>query len=94
MLIAVQSVSGKTMLIASLGSMGMGLMWGWLLILFGGRGPLRRPLINALALALATLLFALQLRWFTDGQRLLFFLVATTISFVLHLAWRHSLRTD
>jgi hypothetical protein len=94
MLIAVHLVSGTNMLIAWLGSTGMGLMWGWLLILFGGRGPLRRPLVNTLVLGLATLLFALQLFWFTDGQALVFFLLATTISSALHLAWRRSLRAD
>jgi len=82
------------MLITSLGSMGMGLMWGWLLILFGGRGPLRRPLVNAFALALATLIYALQLVWFSDGQAVIYFLATTIISLTLHLAWRHSLRNN
>jgi hypothetical protein len=82
------------MLITSFGGVGMGLVWGWLLILVGSNTtPGRRPIRNIIALGLATVIFILQLLWLADGKTLIFFLAATTFSFLMHLAWRQSLRS-
>ncbi len=81
------------MVITSIGSVGIGLMWGWLLILFGGRGHAKRPWRNILALGLATMLLALQLFLYSSWQTVLIFLVAAILSFAIHLAWHRALRS-
>lgn len=75
---------------AMLGSMTMGLVWGWLLVLVGGHG-LRRWR-SLLLLGLATLAAALQLLFLAPPRSLFFFLPAAALSLLLHLGWRRSLR--
>lgn len=77
---------------SSFGGLGMGLVWGWLLILVGSnRTASRRPILDFLALGLATLLIALQQLWLANVKTLIFFVIATAFAFVMHLAWRRSL---
>lgn len=78
------------MLITWLGSVGLGLVWGWLLGSLGGR--VRRPLLVGWSTSLATLLVATLVLMITDRRELWFFLGATALSLLLHLAWRQELR--
>jgi hypothetical protein len=78
------------MLITLLGSVGIGLVWGWLLGSLGGR--IRRPLVVGWSTSLATLLAAAVTLMFADRRGLWFFLGATALSLLLHLAWRQELR--
>jgi hypothetical protein len=80
------------MLIASLGSIGAGLVWGWLLALLGGRGRVRPSLRDVLLLSIATVLLALQVLWFTNWGTLALFAGATTLALLLHLGWCQELR--
>jgi energy-converting hydrogenase Eha subunit E len=81
------------MLISSIGGVGIGLVWGWLIILVGSnRTAARRPIVNILAFGLATLLVALQLLWLAEVKTLIFFAAAVAFAFIIHLAWRQSLR--
>lgn len=80
------------MIIGSLGSVGMGLVWGWLLVLVRGFQPTQSPFRNFIPLVLATAFFAQQLYMFSGGQALLLFLGAATISLAVHLTWRRSLK--
>ena len=77
-------------MIAILGSMSIGLVWGWLLVLVGGRD--QRPWPGLLLLGLATLLAAAQFFFLVGRQSLIFFLLAAALSLLLHLGWRRSLR--
>jgi hypothetical protein len=81
------------MIIGSFGSVGMGLVWGWLLVLAGGSGSSRRRVRSIIVFVLATILIATQLYSFAGGQRLQHFLVSAVISLLLHLAWRRALLT-
>ena len=76
-------------MIAMLGSITMGLVWGWLLVLMAGHG--RQPWRSLLLLGLATLLAALLFFLLAAPQPLVFF-PAAALSLLLHLGWRRSLR--
>lgn len=78
------------MLITWLGSVGIGLVWGWLLGSLGGR--VQRPQLIGWATSLATILAAFVVLMFADRRGLWFFLGATALSLLLHLAWRQELR--
>lgn len=78
------------MLITLLGSVGIGLVWGWLLGNLEGR--VRRPLVVGWSTSLATLLLATLVLMFTDRRALWLFLGAAALSLLLHLAWRQELR--
>jgi hypothetical protein len=81
------------MLISSIGGVAMGLVWGWLVILVGSnRTTARRPIFDILAFGLATLLVGLQYLWLANVNTLIFFAIAAAFAFIIHLAWRHSLR--
>lgn len=81
------------MIIVPLGGVGIGLVWGWLLVLVGdSQGPRERPFRNAFALTLATFLLGLCLFLLSNGQNLFLFALATPFSLMLHFAWRRSLR--
>lgn len=75
-----------------IGSIGMGLVWGWLLILVGGRGVWKRPFLTPFLLSLATLIITAYLFSFTDFSTSLLFLFAATVAAFFHLAWQHELR--
>lgn len=78
------------MLITLIGSIGMGLVWGWLLGSLGGR--VWRPQLVGWSTSLATALVAFVVLMFADRRGLWFFLGATALSLLLHLAWRQELR--
>jgi hypothetical protein len=78
------------MLIATLGSIGLGLVWGWLMGgLSGQSGRLQR---NGLALSAATLAFAVEVFLLASWQAVAFFLGATVFALVSHVLWRRDLR--
>jgi hypothetical protein len=81
------------MQIASLGGIGLGLVWGWLLALVSGRERSLRPYLSYLWLALATLLVALQVLLLTNWDRLVVacFLGALACGVFVHLGWREDL---
>lgn len=78
------------MLITQLGSIGIGMVWGWLLGSLEGR--VRQHQLVGWATSLATLLASTVVFLFTDKRGLWFFLGATALSLLLHLAWRQELR--
>lgn len=78
------------MLITMLGSMGLGLVWGWLMGSLGGRGG--RLLLNGLALSTATLVFAIEVFLLAGWRALAPFLGAAAFALLLHVLWRRKLR--
>lgn len=76
------------------GSVGTGLVWGWLVVLVWREVPGQRPLRHILASLLATLLASWLFIWFTDWIHLSVFGGTAVFSFILHLAWRTRLRNQ
>jgi len=76
--------------ITLIGSVGFGLVWGWLLGSLGGR--VQRPQLVGWSAGAATLVVAAVVRWYTDRRSLWFFLGAAGLSLLLHLGWREELR--
>jgi hypothetical protein len=72
------------------GSVGMGLMWGWLLVALEGR--VRRPWCTVPAMFLSTLAMAVPVTWFQGGPGLAVFGGATLVAWWVHLGWRQALR--
>ena len=73
-----------------LGSIGVGLVWGWLL---GGFGDTARgSLINVLSVLIATSLLLLEVYWLASWSGVGISLGALVLSLLLHLGWRRSLR--
>ena len=77
-----------------MGGVGMGLVWGWLLILVWPVVPGKRPFRNIAAIFLATTLVGFQHLLFTDWRQALVFLGTAVIGFSAHLAWRHRLQNE
>jgi len=78
------------MLITTVGSMGLGLVWGWLMGSLSGRGG--RLLRNGLALSAATLAFAAEVILLAGWQAVAFFLGATALALLSCVLWRRDLR--
>jgi hypothetical protein len=78
------------MLITMLGSIGLGLVWGWLMGSLSGRG--RRLLLNGLALSTATLVFAIEVFLLAGWRALVIFLGAAASALFLRVLWRRELR--
>jgi hypothetical protein len=76
------------------GSVGMGLVWGWLLVLIWRDVPGKRPLRHSLASLLATAPVGGLVTWLADWIHLLVFVGTAVFSFILHLAWRTRLRNQ
>jgi len=74
----------------AVGSVGLGLVWGWLLAHLAGQ--LRRPLLTIAGGCAATLLLATEVLLLADWQAVAVLTCATGIALVLHVAWRVSLR--
>jgi hypothetical protein len=74
------------------GSIGMGLVWGWLLVLIWRDVPGQRPWRHFLATLLATVPASGVFLWLADGGHGLVFVGTAVFSFSLHLAWRTRLR--
>lgn len=79
-----------TMLVTILGSMGTGLVWGWLMGNLAGRG--KRTLRNGLALSAATIPLAISIVLLADWRAMVFFLGAMGLALLFHLGWRQGLR--
>ena len=73
----------------TLGSVGFGLVWGWLVGSLIAREGLTRRLV--IAAFLATLILAGLLWWASGWRGVAFFLGVGFLSFLLHGAWRHQL---
>ena len=78
------------MLITTLGSIGLGLVWGWLMGSLSGRGG--RLLLNGLALSTATLVIAIEVFLLAGWRALTPFLGAAAFTLLLHVLWRRELR--
>lgn len=76
------------------GSAGIGLVWGWLLILIWRDVPGKRPLRHFLASLLATALVTVWFIWLADWIHWFVFGGTAVLSFTLHLAWRTRLRNE
>jgi hypothetical protein len=76
------------------GSVGIGLVWGWLLLLIWREVPGQRPLRHIIASLIATTLASALFIWLTDGIHLLVFVGTAVFSFILHLAFRTRLREN
>jgi hypothetical protein len=76
------------------GSAGIGLVWGWLLILIWRDVPGKRPLRHLLAGLLATALATAWFIWLAGWTYWLVFGGTAVLSFTLHLAWRTRLRNE
>lgn len=80
------------MLLPLLGSAGMGLVWGWLLVQRQSQPPVLRRRGRLLALSAATVLAAVLVALLAGRTALVGFLVATGIAVIAHLAWLQTLR--
>jgi peptidoglycan/LPS O-acetylase OafA/YrhL len=83
------------MLIATLGSIGLGLVWGWMLGMLGGRhraSDRRWPVRNVLILGAASLLLAAQVFLLANWQALALFGGAAAVALLFHLGWLRHLR--
>jgi membrane protein implicated in regulation of membrane protease activity len=78
------------MLITMLGSIGLGLVWGWLMGSLSSRG--RRLLRNGLALSTATFIFAIEVFLLAGWRAVALFLGAAASALLLHVLWRRELR--
>lgn len=77
-------------MIASLGSVGAGLVWGWLL---GLRAPWgRRPAHSAAAAFAASLLFALEALALVDWRAAGILLASLVAGLLARLGWRGALK--
>jgi hypothetical protein len=82
------------MTLATMGGAGMGLVWGWLLTLFGGRTrPQRRQWPNRFLLFFSTCLVSLLAYVYAGWRGLVAFLVSTAVAAFVSLVWYRSLRT-
>jgi uncharacterized membrane protein len=77
-------------LIPLLGTVGLGLMWGWLLGLVRERG--KKPWAQALALGGATVALATGVLLLADWLLLAAFLAAALCAWLTHVLWRRQLR--
>ena len=79
------------MQIETLGSLGLGFVWGWLLGIYS-RSAKDRRLGNWVVLLLATSLLALLTQRFLEWREVGVLLIAAACSAAVHLVWLHSLR--
>src|SRR5260370_39826759 len=77
------------MLIRLLGSVGVGLVWGWLIAGVSGSG--RKPILNVLLLSVATALILAEVLWLAGWRSDAFLLGAAGIAFLIHRCWRRLL---
>jgi hypothetical protein len=77
------------MLITLLGSIGVGMVWGWLLAGVSGSG--RKPILNVLLLSVATTLLLAEVLWLAGWRSAVFLLGAAGMAFLIHRCWRRVL---
>ena len=82
---------GGQKLVISLGAIGLGLMWGWLLVL-ASRMPAKRPFIHTLFLILATAAVGVVQYYFAGWQTLVSLIFAMLFAVFAHLVWLRSIR--
>lgn len=74
-----------------MGSIGLGLVWGWLLTLAGSRG--RRIWRNAIWLGITTGILAYTIyQLFNDWTPAIYFMGATVTAVLLHMAFLQGLQ--
>jgi len=76
-------------ILGTLGSTGLGLVWGWLIGSLKGRTY--RPYRTVPSIFLATLVISTQILWFVDWVTLLYFYGAALFAFFIHIEWRRKL---
>ena len=76
----------RTGVLGTFGSVGIGLVWGWLIGSLTGR--VYRPVRAFLSILLVTLIIVAQVMLFLDWIRLLFFLGAALFALFIHVEWR------
>ena len=80
----------NTMALNVLGSVGIGLVWGWLLGSLYGR--VRWPLRTGLAATASTLALGLPVLWFTDWPGVIACGASILCAALAHVLWRQALR--
>lgn len=81
-------------MLTTVGNIGIGLMWGWLLVLIGGRAKTTRQIwlnLFVFAIGSACMGFVIYLLTNYSFTQTLYFLSALALSSFLHLAWREYL---
>ena len=78
------------MIVPMLGSVGIGLVWGWLVGSLDGR--VRQPYLTVTMVGFATFVISVVILWFLDWRGLAFFLGAALITYLLHVGWQRELR--
>jgi hypothetical protein len=78
------------MLIATLGTLGIGLGWGWLGAYLTARAPHTRRTVVAFTAATAAV--AVEVAWLVDARQPILFIAAILVAFFLFFSWRSSLR--
>jgi hypothetical protein len=79
----------RAAVLGTFGSIGMGLVWGWLVGSLSGR--LHQPLRAFLSISLVTLMIVAQVMLFLDWIRMLLFLGAALFTLFIHIVWRRKL---
>jgi hypothetical protein len=77
------------MLITFLGSIGVGLVWGWLIA--SAPSSVRKPILNVLLLSVATALILAEVLWLAGWRSAAFVFGAAGIAFLMHRGWRRVL---
>ncbi len=72
-----------------IGSIGIGLVWGWLVGTLEGR--VKRSLRGTIGAAASTLAVAVTIYGFEAWRGLAGFLIAAGVALLVHLSWRRSL---
>ncbi|KAA3662671.1 MAG: hypothetical protein DWQ04_12775 [Chloroflexi bacterium] len=78
-------------MVVSLGSIGLGLMWGWLLVL-ASRMRVKRPFIHTTSLILATIALGVVQFLFAGGPALVRLAVAIVFAAFAHIIWLRSIQ--
>ena len=80
------------MLLALVGSIGTGLVWGWLLVQRHRRPPTVHRFGQLVVLGAATGTVALMVALMAGLEALASFLVATSVALMAHVMWLNTLR--
>lgn len=76
-------------MLITLGSVGVGLVWGWLIAGVSGSG--RKPILNVLLLFVATALLLTEVLWLAGWRSVAFVFSAAVIAFLIHRSWQRVL---
>lgn len=80
------------MLIGLTGSIGIGIVWGWLIAMIDR--PRSRSILVLIVLSLTVLLEALAIFLLTDLRATIFYLLALIFGLVIRFTWHNSLRLN